>query len=135
MFDRIYVAASALIYGGIGVACLVAPEALLAPVHVRPDDAVGVVELRAMYGGLEVGMAVFLLWCLRTGQTRPGVVAAWASIGALGLVRGVAWVMAGAPPSLHPWLLLAEGTALVLGPLAYRSSAAPSVATGFGGGA
>lgn len=121
MFSKVYIAGCALVYGGVGLACLLWPVELLAPVGVTAPDAVGIIELRAMYGGMELGMAGFLGWCLATRQLRAGVVAAWLSIGGLGLVRGGAWLLAGMPSSLHPWLLLAEGAVLLLGPLALRT--------------
>ena len=50
-----------LINVGIGVACLVDPLAVLAPVGVTSLNDAGVIELRAMYGGMEFGFGVFLL--------------------------------------------------------------------------
>jgi hypothetical protein len=53
---------AALGFLGFGLAIVVAPEAVLAPVGISGTPA-GVVELRAFYGGLELGLAAFLLAC------------------------------------------------------------------------
>lgn len=47
---------------GFGLAIVAAPEAVLAPVGISGTTA-GLVELRAFYGGLELGLAAFLFAC------------------------------------------------------------------------
>jgi len=106
---------SVIVYVGIGGMALVAPAATLAPVGVVADGAAGVVEIRAMYGGLELGMAAFLGWCLAKGKVHTGVVASTLTIGGLGLARALSWVAAGAPEGLHPVLMAVELGGAALG--------------------
>ena len=47
---------------GFGVAIVVAPGAVLATVGISGTTA-GLIELRAFYGGLELGLAAFLFAC------------------------------------------------------------------------
>jgi hypothetical protein len=87
---------------GIGVGCLVDPVGLLAPVGVAALDDRGVVELRAMYGGFEIGLGLFIAWCARApSRWSAGLLAAVLTVGGLGAVRAASWL------ALRPegWLL------------------------------
>lgn len=53
---------------GFGLWLLVDPVGGLAGVDIEGTTAAGVVELRAFYGGLEVGLGLFLIACAQ----RPG---------------------------------------------------------------
>ena len=58
---------------GFGLAIVAAPEAVLAPVGIS-GTAAGLVELRAFYGGLELGLAAFLFACAAKPAWRvPGL--------------------------------------------------------------
>ena len=100
-----YIGICTAIFLGIGLWCLVDPAGALAPTGVVPEGRAGLVELRAMYGGLEVGMACFLAWCLGTARLRTACMAAGATIGGLGLARLTSYGMVGSETALH--LLLA----------------------------
>lgn len=96
-----------LVYAGIGLWTVIDPLSALAPLGVVALDDRGVVELRAMYGGLELGMAAFLTWTLATDQARAGLMAGTLTIGGLGLVRTAAWL------ALMPEGLLLPGLCLI----------------------
>ena len=88
-FQRIVIALNAVAWFGVGAWGLVAPESLLAPVHIT-GDATSWVELRAMYGGAELGLAGFLGWCLLDrARTGVGLAGATLTLGGLGLTRTV----------------------------------------------
>lgn len=58
---------------GFGLAIVAAPEAVLAPVGISGTTA-GLIELRAFYGGLELGLAAFLFACAAKPAWRePGL--------------------------------------------------------------
>ena len=58
---------------GFGLAIVAAPEAVLAPVGISGTTA-GLIELRAFYGGLELGLAAFLFACAaRPAWREPGL--------------------------------------------------------------
>jgi hypothetical protein len=64
---------AALGFLGFGVAIVAAPEAVLGRVGISATPA-GVVELQAFYGGLELGLAAFLLACAAKPAWRePGL--------------------------------------------------------------
>lgn len=100
--DRVLLGISATVFAGIGAWTLVDPVGPLADVGVAPVDDRGLVELRAMYGGLELGMAAFLAWCAAdVARVRVGLVGATLTIGGLGTARLLSWL------ALRPegWLL------------------------------
>lgn len=102
-------ACSAILYAGIGTWTTVDPIGALADVGVGTLDSRGLVELRAMYGGLQLGMAAFLAWCLATPErARVGLTAATLTIGGLGLVRTLSWLAIGPEGALLPLLCVVE---------------------------
>ena len=81
---------TALAFAGIGAWALASPEGALGAVGVAAASADGVVELRAMYGGLELGMAAFLAWCaVSPARVRTGLAATCSTVGGLGAVRAL----------------------------------------------
>jgi hypothetical protein len=79
--DLIALWLGALSFAFFGVWLLVRPTALRG-VGVVAENADGRAELRAMYGGLELGIAAFLGLCLlRPDFTEPGL---WLQLVALG---------------------------------------------------
>ncbi|MCB9672535.1 MAG: DUF4345 family protein [Alphaproteobacteria bacterium] len=84
----------------------------------------GSVEIRAMYGGLELGMGAFLVWCgLDDARARTGLVACLLTLGGLGLARLASWALTAPGPGLHPLLFSVEliGAATAAGVLAWTS--------------
>jgi hypothetical protein len=61
---KILVAASALMFGAFGLLGMMDPMRTLELIHMQPKDITAVNEVRAMYGGFELGVAVFLVACL-----------------------------------------------------------------------
>lgn len=116
LLARAFVAVSALVFVGIGLWTLQDPEGALREVGVLAASPGGVLELRAMYGGLELGMALFLLWCLRTPVTTwAGVVASTLTIGGLGVVRLLGLLLVPTTEFLLPILCAAEMSAGTIG--------------------
>lgn len=91
---RAVVAITALAFAGIGVWALASPQGALGTVGVAARDAAGVVELRAMYGGLQLGAALFFGWCAADAdRLRTGLAATATLIGGLGGVRAAGLVL------------------------------------------
>lgn len=84
-FARLSLALTGLVFGGFGVALFVSPD-LLATVGVEiARRPAGAVELRAFYGGLELGMAAFfLLAAAREAWHRPGLFVQVLALGGAG---------------------------------------------------
>lgn len=104
--SQLVLAAGALAFAIFGVWLLAVPGALKA-VGITPASPEARTELRAMYGGLELGIAAFLLLCItRTEWHGPGLLLQALAIGGLaaarliaiaierGRVRGLLWFFA-----------------------------------------
>lgn len=94
-------AISLLALAGVGFVAFglwltVDPARGLATVGVSALNAAGLIELRALYGGLELGLGIFLLRCaMRPDWRRPGLWALLLGNGGIGLVRLAGVVMTG----------------------------------------
>jgi len=64
MFDQIILALGGASFAAFGIWLMITPRALAA-VDLNPLSPNARAEVRAMYGGLELGIAIFLLLCLR----------------------------------------------------------------------
>ncbi len=61
---RILVIASALMFGAFGLLGLLDPARTAEMIHMQPKDITAINEVRAMYGGFELGVTAFLVACL-----------------------------------------------------------------------
>jgi hypothetical protein len=61
---KILVAVSALMFAGFGLNGLLNPRGVLDLIHASAIDVTALNEVRAMYGGVELGIATFLVACL-----------------------------------------------------------------------
>lgn len=109
-------ALGALMFLIMGALFFVSPETMGAKVHLDGADPTARIELRAMYGGLELGIGLFLIGCLLRNQVRVGLTACALGYGGLGLGRllGILMENGAASASIHWLLVAAEMLALVL---------------------
>jgi hypothetical protein len=97
-FARLVLALSALPFAGIGLAFLLAPAALAARVDLSLGSATADHDVRAVYGGLQLGCAALLAWGAgRPERVRFALVAQLVLYGGLAGARVLAWLVAGAP--------------------------------------
>jgi hypothetical protein len=61
---KILVIASALMFAAFGLLGMMDPLRTLELIHMQPKDITAVNEVRAMYGGFELGVTAFLVACL-----------------------------------------------------------------------
>lgn len=81
----------AVVFAGIGIGCVLFPAELLGAVDVRLPSAVARTEIRAFYGGLELGVAAFLVICaVRSDWVPLGLTALACLMSGMGGVRLVA---------------------------------------------
>jgi hypothetical protein len=124
---RIVLALSVLAWAGFGAWLYVFPERLDG-VGLAPDGGLGRTEVRAFYGGLELGIAAFLGWCLAAAsRTRVGLMAATMVVGCTGLGRLSGIALEGFETTPLMWTFVAiELTAAALSAWAIRwTSPAP----------
>ena len=112
-FARVSLWLAALAFAGFGAALLARPSLLgvLGVALARPAAAT---EIRAFYGGLELGMAAFLGFASRRDAwVRPALAAQAATLGGVALARAIGMAVDG---SAEP-LILAFGAVEAAGAL------------------
>ncbi|MCB1554541.1 MAG: DUF4345 family protein [Xanthomonadales bacterium] len=92
---------------GFGLAFMVAPLHTLAAAGIELSGALAAAELRAFYGGLELGIGALLIAsAVRPAQARNGLWLCLASYGGIGSARALGMLLGGvATPFL--WFALA----------------------------
>ena len=118
---RFVLIASAVAFAGIGLAFLASPVAMAERVGLGLAGTIADNDVRAVYGGLQIGIGAFLALC----ATRPawfhlGLAAQLLLFGGLALGRFVSWFAAGSPGAFGVTLHAAEIVALILGLIAWR---------------
>lgn len=68
IFPRFSLGVTGLLFVGLGVAFLIDPHRMADLVGIRTDRARHLIEVRAMYGGFEIGLGLFFLVAI--GRTR-----------------------------------------------------------------
>jgi hypothetical protein len=78
----------ACLMGGLGLLYLLHPEALRDAAEISPDSPSALAEIRSTYGGLHVGIALFLLACAaREGRRRAGLLFCGLAFAGAGIAR------------------------------------------------
>ena len=84
---KLAIGITAAAFTGFGTALLVKPE-ILKKIGIRATDPNARTELRAMYGGMELGFGAFFALALRNPEWRkPALTAILLGIGSLGATR------------------------------------------------
>lgn len=102
---------SGLCFLSFGVASLLDPLGLLAAAGVMMSGDVAATEIRAFYGGLELGLGSLLLMADRYGRRREGLWLVLASYGGIASGRSIGLVLAG-QGSTFLWFALATEVTL-----------------------
>ncbi|MEO8526450.1 MAG: DUF4345 family protein [Caldimonas sp.] len=78
---RIVLTLNALSLLGFGIAFLVSPRAMTGDFGITLNGTDAVADVCAVYGGFEIGLALFLLWTVRnTAWLKAGLMAATLSL-------------------------------------------------------
>ena len=86
--ERAYLALGALVLAVYAISFLISPALLGGLVGLALQDANAFVEIRAFYGGLELGLAAFLAWAsFRPVHARSALVLFAFAFGAAGAAR------------------------------------------------
>jgi hypothetical protein len=117
---RLSLRLAALAFAGFGVALLVRPE-LIEMLGLELGRAAAVTEIRAFYGGLELGLALFFaLASTRDAWLAPALFAQAAALGGIVLARLVGVALDGGPEPLILLFAAVEGTGAMLALVALR---------------
>ena len=103
-FAKLVLWFAALNWLAAGAFALALPAANASIIQLELGGIISSSDLRAVYGGLRVGIGCFLAWTASTGHWRPGLIAEAALFGGNVLGRLVSLLADGVPES--PGLLL-----------------------------
>jgi hypothetical protein len=93
---RLLLILSAAVYAGLGLASLVAPDAMARVVGIELATETARVDFRATYGGFQVGTAIFLLACVsRDAWLQPGIWAVLLTLAGFGGARAIGILVGG----------------------------------------
>ena len=99
LFQVLVIALCALGFLAFGLWLLADPGGALAKIGIATTSATGTIELRAFYGGMEIGLGLFLGWCaLRPEWQAAGLWLVLLSTGGAGAARLLGIALAGASP-------------------------------------
>lgn len=132
-FERLLLAVLAVFVVLAGAGCLVAPALFAEQAQFQANPS-ALTEIRAFYGGLQLGIGFFLLWCLRTPtHTIQGLSLVGLAVGGAGLARLFGLLFDDTPTSHHLSNLAIESVTVVLVAVALaRSRRKQTAATGGG---
>ncbi len=126
MFAKIIVWIAGLGLIGFGGMIAIAPVDSFAAMGLpMPDEAAYRIELRAFYGGLELGLGALLVYCA-LNAVRGGLWLVIATFGAVGVVRGVAMALEGYAAPLFWFALATELGLAALAAIALNRGSAKS---------
>lgn len=119
---RLYLALNGLFLAGYGIYCLINPALLGELTGLVIATPAALTEIRAMYGGLELGLgAFFLLSAVLPETTRQGLFCMLLCFGGLALSRAAGLLMDGATADGYNTGAVAyEGISAVLALIALR---------------
>ncbi len=96
MLNRIILALAAVCLLGFGILMLIAPAGVLAGLGITLGTPEAVTEIRAFYGGLEIGLGLALGFCLiQPGMLRQGLALSSLCYGTVALARLVGMLVDG----------------------------------------
>ena len=110
LFSRILLAAQALILAGLGIAYFVRPEEMANLSGMLLMAPAAITDVRAYYGGLQIGLAAYLLLTLgRQEQTRGALMLLVLLYSSMALARmGGLWLDGGLQQTFNLTALLLE---------------------------
>lgn len=116
MFQNIVLAISALVFIGIGLAFLTVPESMLPRVNITVPAGTALTDIRAVYGGLDLGVGLFLGFCFVRRQMKLGLYACAFTLGGLAAGRIIGILLQREQDAITFFLLASEvlGAALAI---------------------
>lgn len=104
-----------------GILFLCWPDMLMPGLGIHAVAPESQVEIRAMYGGLELGLGILLLNCFAPERQHFGVLLGFASYAGLGFARAISMLVLGASTPFLWFALIWEATIAGLALLALTS--------------
>ena len=112
--DRVVLALSSAFVLLAGISCLIAPASFAQQAGLAAAPSV-LTEIRAFYGGLQIGIGCFLFWCIRQRTlTFAGLLLVGLAVGGAGIGRGFGMLVDQVPTAFHLTNLAIEGATVGL---------------------
>jgi hypothetical protein len=112
--DRLVLGLSSAFLLVAGVACVVSPASFAEQAGLSTAPS-ALTEIRAFYGGIEIGLGCFLIWCLRHRTlTEAGLVLVALTVGSAGIGRFLGMLIDRQINSYHLVNLAVEITTVAL---------------------
>ncbi len=112
--DRVVLALCAAFVLLAGVACVVAPASFAQQAGLSATPS-ALTEIRAFYGGLQIGVGCFLIWCIRQRTlTFAGLLLVAFAVGGAGMARVLGMLTDQAPTAFHLTNLAVEVTTVAV---------------------
>jgi hypothetical protein len=103
---RVLLFTMAVAFLAFGIAYAVWPDAMVKDVGLHLGES-GRIDLRSVYGGMQVGIGAFLIYCaVAERRVRTGLVASLAMLGGLAGTRAIGMIQTGVTSNVM-WSLLA----------------------------
>ncbi len=101
-----------VLFGGVG---LISPAAVVGGLGIELPTADAMTDIRAIYGGLQIGIGLYFFYCSRSAErVRPGLVALALIAGGFGIARSFGILVDGARGGLIFFALTTEIIAFAL---------------------
>lgn len=114
LIARLILAANSLGFTLFGLLFLFWPEAMITRVGLQVMAPTALIDIRATYGGMELGIAALLGYCaVSIGGTAFGLFAATCAFAGLAIGRLVAIVLSGGASGFTWFLFTLEATSLL----------------------
>jgi len=121
---QIYLVFFGLMAIATGLAYLLAAQGMSTALgfDILPPPALA--DIRANYGGMQLGLGLFLLYCVRTGQLKTGLLLTLIVMAAVPLLRALSFAMDGGATQTQVAVLGMEIVFLVISLVLYRRTPA-----------
>lgn len=115
LLARIYLALSGLLLAGYGVYCLINPMVLGDLTGLVIATPTALIEIRAMYGGLELALGVYFIFsAILPETTRQGLFCLFLCLGSLAIARAAGLFADGGDNGYNAGALVYESVSAVL---------------------
>ena len=95
---RIVLALDALVFAGFGALYWFVPVDMASKVGIHLDNVGAIVDVQGLYGGLELGLGLFLGYCaLAADRARLGLLAGGLALSGIAISRAIAIARFGSP--------------------------------------
>ncbi len=112
---KVFILISALIFGGIGFACLFFPAKTASGLDIELKSVTAIIDFRATYGGFLIGLGIFFVVSLFSENfVRPALYAQALSLGGFAFGRIVGLLLDGMPKPMLIYFLIAEIGGVIL---------------------